>query len=128
MNIRGDSKRRKEDLDTGLEVQTMEKGLNRVLYYEVRLRSVDGVRQLALTPKEKKVDVVTLRSAHTGAVFTLPGLTTIRVGKGYVYPDYEAGSIKEEDIFSNSDPSAFENPDLVPEAPEAIRPVRPHYS
>ena len=88
--LRGDTRRIRVDFSQGdLEVVKIERGVNRVLYYEVRLRTVDGVKRLVMEAKNKLQNVVTLRSRHTGVEFVLPQLQILRAGRDNFYPHFE---------------------------------------
>lgn len=111
------------DLSTPFVVESVEPDIERILYYELKLGSVQGPdgwgKQLQLDEKTVKTDAVVLSNPDAGTTLRLLEFENIRAPRPdrWAFPAIEPGTIlKEEEVFKQA-PLDWETPDLAPKRP-----------
>ncbi|MDA3960425.1 MAG: hypothetical protein PF961_06520 [Planctomycetota bacterium] len=112
------------DLQTPFQVEAIDKDLERVLFWEVRLKSVstpEGFKkQFEVNPKTKSVDQVVLSKpgVENGTAVRLVELVNIPspIANRWVYPMVPEGGVREDELF-RAEPQSFEMPELLPAEP-----------
>ena len=103
------------DFTTPFVLESVERDIARILYWEVRDRNVqDGeggefVKQLVLEKEEKEVDAVVLRNTKTKGTLRLNELSVIRPTRPdvFTYPEIPEDGVNEKTLFDER-PMEFE--------------------
>jgi hypothetical protein len=110
------------DLKTPYKLMAMDKGVKRILFYEVVAQSRAGGakgKDLVLKEKDAMTDKAEFKNGVNGETKTFFKLVAIqrpaKAGEIFIYPDYPAG-FNEEDEF-NANPGEFIQPTLAPTKP-----------
>lgn len=114
------SRRMPYDLSTPFVVESIEKDIERILYYELRLRSVppDFDKELVLEPKTTRTDAVVLRNTKDESTLRLLEFERVRepLANRYVFPAVPPGGLDEEALFKEA-PRDWQRPELEPRRP-----------